>query len=280
MTIDSGWVKILKAGVVKAFSAAPPIVPGAVFIDGQIKLMKGEHIRTCSQFVENQFFHTVDRCFDTGAHTVVLGFDNYAHVPRAKNMTQRKRSQHVPVLDFSDKDELPTLLPDYWDAAMRNRSFKVKVIAMVCEQMRQKYRLTQHRTLILDFTDKLEVLGKERPLPALLATAHEGATRLKRGECDIKAFAYAGAEPLLINSTDGDFVPLSLLQIETALTHGRPEPRIVLYRIKVCGSEDRNAKKRKRGREYEYVDMNAVYRHVKQDLNVERPALCLAAIKV
>jgi len=274
MTIDSGWVKILKTNAKRAFTEHLPVVPGTVFVDGQIKLMKGEHVKTWARFIEQQFFHTLDKCFQLGAHTVVLGFDNYQHVPRAKNMTQRKRSQHVPDFKFSDHDELPTILPDYWDAAMRNRSFKVKVMAMVCEQVRTQYRLKAHQTLILDFTDQIEVLGQSRPLPAVLNTE----APLKRGECDIKAFAFMGTDPLLISSTDGDYVPLSLLQIENALLANQPAPRIILFRIRTRGQGEEVSSKRKQSREMEYVDMNLIYKFVQQDLKVERPALCIAAM--
>jgi hypothetical protein len=272
MTIDSGWVKILKRGAPAAFAAKLAAVPGTVFIDGQIKLMKGDHVKTWKQYVEMQFFHTIDRCFQTGAHTVVLGFDNYAHVPTAKNMTQRKRSQHVPPVEFASTDELPSVLPPYWDAAMRNRSFKAKVMTLVCNNVRRKY--AEHpRTVVIDFRGEVEVLGAPRALPPLL-TASPPA---RRGECDIKAFAYAQADaPLLICSTDGDFVPLSLLQIERALEAGLPAPRIFLYRIRV--HVDEVGEKRKAGREYEYVDVNALYEYVRADLGVARPALVLGAM--
>ena len=273
MTIDSGWVKILKKGVPQAFSSTLPLAPGVVFIDGQIKLMKGEHVKTWKQFVQMQFFNTIDRCFETGAHTVVLGFDNYKHVPTAKGMTQRKRSQHVPAMDFSECDDLPRVLPDYWDAAMRNRSFKVKVMAMVAVNVRNKYA-DGPGTVILDCTDEVEVLGKPRPLPPILCADKV----LKRGECDIKAFAFLGNDPLLISSTDGDFVPLSLLQIEKAVCSAAPVPRVLLYRIKVNVEDKTCGVKRKRGREMEFVDMNAVYEFLKKDFAVDRPARCFAGM--
>lgn len=273
MTIDSGWVKILKKAAPHAFSAALPAAPGVVFIDGQIKLMKGEHVKTWKHFVELQFFNTIDRCFETGAHTVVLGFDNYEHVPTAKNMTQRKRSQHVPVMDFTMQDDLPAILPASWDGAMRNRSFKVKVMNLVAKNVRLRYA-TSPRTVVIDFTDEVEVVGKPRPLPDVLSTA----TKPKRGECDIKAFAFLGAEPLLISSTDGDFVPLSLMQIERAVADGIPEPRVLLFRIKVNVSDVDSAQKRKRGREMEYIDVNALYAYLQTELAVDRPAACFSSM--
>ena len=203
MTIDSGWVKILKSGMPTAFTDKPPIQPKVVFIDGQIKLMKAAHITTWPQFLKSQFFGTIERAFETGASVVVLGFDNYQHVPSAKNMTQRKRSQHVPSMDFDQSDNLPEILPQYWDSAMRNRSFKVKVMNLVINNVRQKYKDNMHRTVILDFTDEVEVVGCQIELPSVLRTAKEQTTTLKRGECDIKAFCYSELDPLMIHATDG-----------------------------------------------------------------------------
>lgn len=272
MTIDSGWVKILKRAAPHAFTAVQPVTPGTVFIDGQIKLMKGEHVKTWKQFIEYQFYHTIDRCFKTGAHTVVLGFDNYKHVPTAKNMTQRKRSQHVPQTDFDESMSLPAVLPEYWSAAMRNRAFKSKVMAMVCNNVREKYADCT-RTVVLDFRDEVEVLGAARALPPLLSATPPP----RRGECDIKAFAYANCnEPLLIHSTDGDFVPISLLQIERALNAGEPVPRAMLYRMStnVAGLGE----KRKHGREFEFVDMNALYAFLQTEFKTSHPARAFATL--
>lgn len=272
MTIDSGWVKILKRAAPHAFTASQPVTPGVVFIDGQIKLMKGEHVRTWKQFVECQFYNTIDRCFQTGAHTVVLGFDNYKHVPTAKNMTQRKRSQHVPPTEFDESMSLPTVLPEYWDSAMRNRAFKAKVMAMVCNNVRLKYSDCT-RTVVLDFRDEVEVLGAARALPPLLCSS----PRPKRGECDIKAFAYATPnDPLLIVSTDGDFVPISLVQIERALQNSESAPRIILHRIATNVSKP--GEKRKKGREMEFVDVNALYAFLKTELVGPSPALAFSTL--
>ena len=53
ITIDSGWVtEILKRGAPAAFVAKLAAVPGTVFIDGQIMLMKGEHVKTWKQYVD------------------------------------------------------------------------------------------------------------------------------------------------------------------------------------------------------------------------------------
>jgi hypothetical protein len=79
--------------------------------------------------------------------------------------------------------------------------------------------------MVFDFRDEVEVLGAARALPPLLCTS----PLPRRGECDITVFAYVSpGDPLLINSTDGDFVPISLLQIERAQLPAET-PRKILH---------------------------------------------------
>lgn len=288
MTIDSGWVKVLKNGKAAAFTDCAPLKPTTVFIDGQIKLMKAAHITTWQQFIKFQFFNTIEKAFDTGANIVVLGFDNYKHVPLAKNMTQRKRSQHVPIMNFDQHDELPAILPEYWDAAMRNRSFKVKVMSMVTNNVRAKYQSQVHRTVILDFVDDIEVLGRQIELPSIFKQAKDDGVILKRGECDIKAFSYTDFGPLLIHSTDGDFVPMALVQIERALQENRKVPIIMLHRIKIQTGQKRaiaevidkqDTKTRKPSRHLEFVNMNMLYAFLRSEIpNTVQPAHMFAGM--
>ena len=92
MTIDSGWTKIIKTAIPHAFQKTLNVSqkPSTVFVDGQIKLMCSSKIQMWSIFFKAQFLTTIENAFDTGADTVVIGFDNYNHVPAAKNMTQAK----------------------------------------------------------------------------------------------------------------------------------------------------------------------------------------------
>ena len=83
MTIHSDFFKLAKEGCAQAFTDAAPKRPDVVFIDGQVKLMKADAIDSWSLFFQIQFFKTIERSFALGAHTVVLGFDNYEHVPSA-----------------------------------------------------------------------------------------------------------------------------------------------------------------------------------------------------
>ena len=268
MTIDAGWVSMLKSKVPAAFTANCPVRPNVVFIDGQIKLMKSDAIRSWGSFVEFQFKRTVDNAFKTGARVVVLGFDNYVHVPTAKNMTQRKRMQDVQALEFTAESELPNAIPENWNAAIKNRVFKTKVIGLVMRSLRAKFEHEAGGTLILDYMGAPEVLGRPLKLPSMFQlpqslepkeSIQSTETVLKRGECDIKAFSWADLGPLLIESTDGDFVALGLLQTHTTR-------RIILHRIKtnlkVAGSAPPIAKPK---REFEYVDVTMLHEFLRRD---------------
>ena len=213
MTIDTGWTKLIKRNVPQAFSHKLQDKPTTVFIDGQIKLMCGSHIRSWSQLVRQQFLQCIDAAFQTGACIVVLAFDNYEHVPSAKNMTQAKRSKQHVNINFDDSDDLPAHMPENWSAAMRNRGFKTKVMHMIVNTLRMHFTESNTlqkngRTLILDFV-KPEVLGTKVDLPHFADEEFR-----KRGECDIKAFRWSCYGPLLIFSTDGDYLMIALMQLE------------------------------------------------------------------
>ena len=254
MTIDSGWVKILKANCPSAFSHAIPFTPHTVFIDGQIKLMKSDAITTWELFYKVQFEATIRNAFKTGASVVILGFDNYKHVPDAKAPTQRKRCNKIDYYEFGELDTLPTIIPSSWAQAIRNRSFKAKVIKMICHNLERLAELND-KTLIIDWLDTPIVLGAQLQLPRACTNIEN-----KRGECDIKAFNYLELGSLCIFSTDGDYIPIALL-------HAHENP-IVLLRYTTTMPQD---KKRKRGEtskalKYEYVNINPLATFLQNDL--------------
>ena len=255
MTIDSGWVKLLKQNVPKAFTAALPTKPDVVFIDGQIKLMKGEHVRTWEAFLQSQFVNTIEHGFSLGARTVVLGFDDYQHVPRSKNMTQSKRNKSVPTVTFDETQSLPARPPDDWAAAMRNRTFKVKVITFIVNSLKHHYRGEDRRSVVLDFCGKPLVVCGDYKLPAMFDAGDADA--LRRGECDIKApnwMPETGA--LLLVSTDGDFIPIALIQLERRLHERGTAGNILIHRIKTKVAETgKRPRASSQKREYEYVNV-------------------------
>jgi hypothetical protein len=310
MTIHSDYVKILKRECPAAFTdtLVPELRPDTVFIDGQVKLMKTDDVKTWTVFLNVMFFKTIERCFDHGAGVVVLGFDDYTYVPKSKTMTQVKRNKTVPDLKFSDADHLPAYMPEDWGAAMRNRTFKVKVIHKILTETRkwflEKIRLDRSwhtRTLVLDFQKRPLVLFAGGPavtretggdvdttevhcgirrgadLDACLPPIDSGSWR-GRGECDVKAFFWMRySRRLLVVSTDGDFVPLSMLQMlrkQQAQTHAPASTTcdVFLFRLRTKSesTEEPSVKRqrvaqtstgapdstRKKGREYEFVHIN------------------------
>lgn len=270
MTIDSGWNKIIKTAVPTAFrdKLADDVMPSTVFIDGQIKLMCSSSIQLWTVFFKVQFLATIEQAFKTGATTVVLGFDDYSAVPEAKNMTQLKRSRHVPAMVFNETDELPPIMPTDWASAMRNRTFKVKVIKMIIMNIQNHYSqddslLKTKKTIIVDFVGPPHIIGYPVELPDLSG---------KRGECDIKAFAWMCYGPLLIFSTDGDFVAISLVQLERVIAATRSRHHVFLLRMKTkvenVGKHSRDGPVK---REYEYVDMLAILNWVNTQMSSLSP---------
>jgi len=294
MTIDSGWTKILKEGVPHAFTSTLGVKPLTVFIDGQINLMKADYIKTWKMFLEIQFLRKIDNAFAQGARVVVLAFDNYKHVPTAKAMTQLQRCRHIPAMNFSEQDELPPVLPENWAGAMRNRTFKTKVAAFVTQNLCIKYRDEVHRTLVVDFQDEVQVLGAPYTLPPVL----QSPCGIRRGECDIKAFAYISTEgPLLIESTDGDFIPLALLQIQKEFASSGKQASVILHRMytntelislpKKRGIQEKSRSAdtqsfqntQNKGRQYEYVNIAPILTWLCQELAfMPRPISAFAAL--
>jgi hypothetical protein len=250
MTIHADFFKIVKDACGSAFSAKPPARPDLVFIDGQVKLMKSDQITAWPVFFTVQFFKTIEAGYATGAHTVVLGFDDYEHVPASKGMTQAKRAKHKIKYEFAQSSCLPSAMPEDWGGAMANRTFKVKVVCKVLEVVQAWFarKLEQDaafrdRRLVLDYRGVPVVLGGASPLHAFV-DSQDWSTRtacVGRGECDIKAFTWASAsECLCIFSTDGDYLPLALLQTVSE----RARCKVVLHRM-VTQTETPASRKRK-----------------------------------
>ena len=211
--------------------------------------MKAESINTWTLFLRQQFIRCLDRAFEKNIPVVVLGFDNYVHVPTAKSMTQRKRMRDLAALEFQKGQELPTTIPDNWAAAIKNRAFKTKVISFIVSNLRKHYQ-DSSSTLIIDYMGVPEVIGAPMKIPLELQNAD-----LKRGECDIKAFIWTALGPLLVDSTDGDFIPIALLQYDR---HSSP---IALHRFntRVPTSKPSDPK-------YEYVDIAKLHTFVQKEM--------------
>jgi hypothetical protein len=245
MTIDSSWIAAFKEESPNSFTKTIPFRPIAAFCDGQIRLMRGhtDDFMTWDMYIWQQFHAHVRKFYDNQkVSTVILAFDDYAHVPEAKCMTQLKRRRHLPKLEILEREPLPSFCPsgERWDQCIANRTFKSKVIAMVIDRLPNLLALKEGQTLIIDYAGcpkefragaggNIEV----RELPELVPL----------GEADVKFTRYADLfKDLLVDSVDGDSIPIALLHHEACykdLTMGsmladdliEAPPRICIYRI-------------------------------------------------
>lgn len=280
MTINAEFFKILKENCGDAFTDAPAVSPDVAFIDGQVKLMKADAITSWELFFSIQFYKTIERCFALGAHTVVLGFDDYEFVPTSKAMTQAKRAKQRVDYEFAQTSFLPIRPPDDWGSAMANRTFKAKVVSRVLDVTRAWFE--QKMKTDARYANCALVLD-HRGVPAVL---HSGSVRgatvqefvagrdwaaqtncVGRGECDTKAFSWLPlARCLCIVSVDGDYLPLSLLQCSVAggagtTTDDAQHRDVILYRMLTRLSSGAGKRKsttseaeaKNTGRQYEFV---------------------------
>jgi hypothetical protein len=272
MTINSEWVSILKSSHPGAFKQSLPTVPVAWFVDGQIKLMKGAWITTWEVFFKMQFVRTIDRALESGAQVVIMGFDDYTHVPVCKGMTQRKRNKLAQNFDYEAAKGLPDAPPQDWNAAMRNRTFKIAVIQFIVKNIALHYKRCA-KTVIVDWVGAPAVVGRQLAEDARTLPESVLCETSKRGECDIKAFAWTCWGATVLESTDGDFIPLALLQ-----TSSDPTKRIFLERIETRVSGKRKASGEKK-RQMEFVDISSLHAHVQTLLPRQKhPAQALAML--
>lgn len=211
MTIHTKWMELMRR---EASTAFQDTLPGgnrtqATFIDGQIKLMKADIIQTWAHFIYSQFTCIINRHFrDYGCRTVVLAFDDKRYVPKAKSITQLKRRAGVAIIDFGENDVLPNQIPD-WKEAIMNPHFKNKVIQLVCDSVPHLVQgTTEGCKLVIDWQT---IETYEYDAHGLIASSiPEPPSTI--GEADIK-FPYWMKRlqtPMLIEATDGDYIPISL----------------------------------------------------------------------
>ena len=200
-----------------------------------------------AHFLYSQFTSLVNRHFrDYGCKTVVLAFDDRRHVPRAKAITQSKRRSGVQIIEFTELDVLPNEVPPVWKEAILNQCFRNRVIELVCANVPRL--IDPPRTgcsLVIDWLDVREYRYSEdtpEPIETVLSGEVYGDTSV--GEADIK-FAYWMRRlrcPMLIEATDGDYIPISL-------------------GLKACDLQQHVwiLKSWKAESGYEYIDMEGVY---------------------
>jgi hypothetical protein len=290
MTIDSTWLHAFKEEAPHAFTKRDPFQPRAIFVDGQIKLMQGfqREPQTWDQFIHRQFTRHLQKWFET-CDVVILAFDNYERVPKAKCMTQAKRRKHIPAIPFGEHSELPSMVPEgeRWTQCIANRKFKTRVIDLVLLRLPQLLLLSgeahSRKRLVVDYWEPREY-SYNSVEHRVTSVQLEGMTAL--GEADIKFPRYADRySALLVDSIDGDSVPIALMHLESHLraTAAQRVPQVSIYRMELhlVGTE-RTAGVKRRGspgdepggaadtlakrerRTYEFVHINALYWQLKQ----------------
>jgi len=262
MGINTEWVKIWKQTVPQAFLNNPDQHrTKAGFVDGQIQLMKSKNVVSWDQFVLFQFVMPLRKIFvERKAEFAVLAFDNYEFVPKAKGMTQAKRSKQLPAFEFHEREQLPPTIPEYWDRAIRSRAFKKRVIQLVIERLPSMMRLTENQTLIIDYDGPPTMYGGPKKM---IGTEMQGFEPI--GESDLKFFRYADLfESLLVVSTDSDYIPITLIRLEQRMQNKMKQPLVVLQRIKVNECPIKGQTQKKTKREFEFVNINILYSGLKQ----------------
>lgn len=314
MTIDSGWVRVFKEQVApNAFCKACPFKPKVAYIDGMPLLMIAEaRVNEWSQFLSNNFVRTVVRYFRLGCEAVVLAFDDYDHVPKAKAITQANRAKQAKeVYDFAEGSQLPATIPPKYNEKLTNRIFKRRVIDMICNcimdhlshlPLQKEDAKLFERKFVLDYSG----------CPIQFTCPADGSLNFDRkptfltdlpplGEADIKYLRWADffQGDILAYSVDGDFIPIALIRHEMALASATlPVHKVALYRMQynAPGSKKQQkpekqqlqlAGRKRKGdgkmvlattkpaegtsskgprREYEYVDISALYAKLRSTL--------------
>lgn len=300
MTIDSGWLHCFKEDVPEAFTEKPQFRPTCAYSDGQIKLMQSPPDRpmTWDDYVYNRFVRHYLYYLEH-LDTLIIAFDNYEQVPPAKCMTQTSRRKHIPPIPFSETSPLPCMVPEgeYWTQTISNRTFKTKVIELVSLRLPKllldKCENPSSKTIIIDYHQP--VMYRLNPSKNMV----EGITISDMpalGEADVKFPRWAERYPkILIDSIDGDTIPIALLQHELLLQQEKCPPKVTVYRMKInlkgskptattektkpvkrkgtsqtdlTTTEEGTTKTPKRPpREYEYCDIHMLYQGLLQSIS-------------
>lgn len=262
MTIDTGWLACFKEDATEAFTANLPIKPRAIFSDGQIRLMQSppSEPQTWDQYIYKRFVcHYRDMLKSTS--TLIIAFDNYEHVPAAKAMTQISRRKTVPPIPFSNVMPLPCMVPEgeSWTQHISNRVFKVKVIELLVLRLpKLLLKLYPSKTIIIDYDTPCKYTSNE----AGKVVCEEITDLTSMGEADVKFTRWADQfGRLLVDSIDGDSVPIALMHYELKTTQSAEPPQVAIYRYKIRLDKEQ---KRQRYKEYEYLHIPQLY-HGLQD---------------
>jgi len=288
MTIDTQWLSCFKSECREAFTEKCRFKPTAVFSDGQIRLMQtgSSTLQTWDDYIYMRFVRYYAQ-FLKQADTIIIAFDNYQYVPTAKCMTQTSRRKHVPVIPFNSQCPLPCMVPqgDQWMQHISNRTFKTRVIELVILRL-PKLLLSKYpnKTIIIDYDTPVKYTAQvhEYNNKKTLEIQQEALTDYPPlGEADVKFCRWCDEyRNVIVDSIDGDSVPIALMHHETLLTREQIPPRISIYRMYIRDENDEppplarttskfdstnnkrkleTTEKQRQPRKYEYLDIYLLY---------------------
>lgn len=266
MTIDNTWLSTLKEESDCAFTDQITFKPSAVFSDGQIRLMQSPPMQpqTWDEYVFKRFSSYYKHLLKN-AHTLIIAFDNYQFVPISKSMTQNSRRKHIPTVTFHESNPLPCMVPcgEAWMQHMANRTFKNKLIDMLTFRL-PGLLLSQHPT-------KCIIIDYEKPIIYRMSDGEMVSETIDDipalGEADVKFTRWANKfGKLLVDSIDGDSIPIALMNHERLLQQETDPPQVSIYRYKInlekpvreTGNKEKQPRKRA-PKEYEYVHIPTLY---------------------
>jgi len=215
MTIHSEWARVFYNECPDAFvaelkkSTLRDMNVGV--IDGHLQLMcLNEKMITWQRFLQYMFLNPIEQMFNMGCKTVVLCFDAYDFVPLYKNMTQLKRTQGKTVCTFEPHHDLPPKIPDDPMRFLMNRSFKLKLIQMICDRIPQLVKIKEHQEFIIDYK-KVTLYQQSSQASSVLIPVHLPEYE-SMGESDVKFTRYVEKYGnALVHAIDGDYMIIALL---------------------------------------------------------------------
>lgn len=240
----------MKSEAPDAFTPKCPFVPKVVFFDGMPNLQVAGAVTRWDDFVRFNFANRVQKFMSMGTGVCVLAFDDYAHVPMAKSITQANRCKNKTFHDVDERHTLSAHIPGDYKNLIANRVFKRKVIEMViCEITSHLRPVSPDQKFIVDYTR------------APLLYKYDAGTRKwvfeempgipPNGECDIKWTRWCRMYgDCVAVSVDGDFLPIALLEHQRQVAELGPNAdpiRMAVYRMEynMKDGDGANGKKKK-----------------------------------
>ena len=210
MTIHSDWGKLLYNECPQAFheklnhSICKNMNAG--IIDGHLQLMcLDEKFGTWERFIQIMFLSPI-RDLLRHCKTVVLCFDFYDKVPVYKRITQTKRANSKPSCKFESHESLPDRIPPDAINFLMNRTFKLKIIDMLCTRIPFLVHLESDQEFIIDYKRVIKYDASSKGIPKVIPSL------VPMGESDVKFTRYVQIfGNCLVHAIDGDYIVIALL---------------------------------------------------------------------